>query len=66
MVLYGEYGPPFHNRSTRIMFDIAFWVVALLHILRDYLYSRDIQLLDFSKFAKTCSSMDNDCTVMEY
>ncbi len=37
MVLCGEYGPPFNNRSTRIMFDIAFWVVALLHILGNYL-----------------------------
>lgn len=37
MVLCGEYGPPFNNRSTRIMFDIAFWVVALLHILGDNL-----------------------------
>ena len=37
MVLYGEYSPPFHAKSTRILFDIAFWVVALLHILGDYL-----------------------------
>lgn len=37
MVFYRDFGSPFLSGSTRMYLDIAFWVVAIIYMVGDYL-----------------------------